>query len=481
MKIKNIFWVCQFYTFLLFLIVNNSLYAQNDTLYPKYYGDITNLKGEYNGKYIKYEDFVGYTHIDFIQNKKRDALQKEIDPNGNLVIEYFLKNEKVVWWKYYNEDGSLFSSMEFKNGEPWIGKFPFEIESISVDLVSAYAFREIEEEFQVAIFENGKMVATEDYFSATKPKTQFINDGYSLITYDYRGKELGNANYKKPYSSLNNNPINGNLFSFLNHSVSEKRTYEDGNHVSSIFYHNNSNKIWKKEYYEKEEVYKTEAFYINGNPKYINIYSNNKMEQTNFTPEGAKNSYTCDIEKERFAGLMIRNQINKDGVFYKEDMETYIVALEIEDQFLITDVIHYSNNTIKKEEQYLTDTLLLYSIDYNGKSKYYNPQTKKYVTAILQNEKPIDGTVISYMKRDESIEEYKNIYELTTYKNGLKDGPYFYYWVDGIEKEEHYKEGLKNGFCKYYFKGENESEIYYKNDYPTDTFLYIFWRFKSVL
>lgn len=127
--------------------------------------------------------------------------------------------------------------------------------------------------------------------------------------------------------------------------------------------------------------------------------------------------------------------------------------------------IDYDKEEVKSSFYDLNENLV-YSRTYPYKQKNME-QEKNFPETISKASKQINSSKKGNFLTEE-FDKDKNLYKIGNLKNGLKDGKWTFYYLDGdrklLQKEIEYKDGVKNGkFSEFYLYGRLKKEGQYIN------------------
>lgn len=441
-------------------------YFLNGTVESEYSYEKGQIVGEYkeydvDGKLhliydYKKNDVYGYSFFDkdgkliHSDDKQSGKLNyKGFYPNGNIKNEglYNYNGGKEGEWKYYDVNGVLNSTSEFKENM-LTDKSLFYFPDGSVEIIKNYKKDTIDGYY------------LKNYRSGTKYNQGWYKNGnlHGVWEIYYPNKKLKEKSY------YNNDKLNGEDIDYcIDGKVTVKSYYRAGELLTTELYNKQG------EAYDKIVIPegKNDTLYTYHPNKAVKVkynysYGNKNGKFTEYYPNG----------KKRVEGAYINNYRDGKWKWYHQNGQ-----VEIECNYVLDDMDgerkeYYENGQLKEQQNYILGNLNGEEKDYNEKGiltaviNYYdnNFHGKRYFYSEdghLQLIRFYDqGTIIGYSYLDKDKKELPMIpiknetAKITAYfDNGKKSR------VMEIDKGE-----FVNDYLEYYYTGEIYQEQFYKQD-----------------
>lgn len=173
----------------------------------------------------------------------------------------------------------------------------------------------------------------------------------------------------------------------------------------------------------------------------------------------------AELNHNNYKPLSNTNEIAKedwnDFDFILSQIKDGKLEIKLENGKLKFDV-DYDKKEVKSSLLDLNDNLV-YTRAYPYKQKNME-QEKNFPETISKDSKQIDSSKKGNFLTEE-FDKDKNLYKIGNLKDGLKEGKWTFYYLEGELKEEReYKNGSRNGLCKEYSKeGKIERISNYKD------------------
>ncbi len=424
--------------FFLVLIISFSAYSQdtiNKNLYKKFYYE--------NGK---------VSSEGYIKNGKPDGYWKTYYEDGTLKSEGNRLNfELDSLWKFYNEKGEIVVNIKYKNGLKNGLRITYnENEKISENFVG-----NIKQGLTTVYYPSGKIKKTTNFKDGREHgiSTEYTENGIITTIIEYKRGFITNQEF---INRTNKDGSKQGLWKYF---------YPDGNIKMEAWYSNGMKNGYFKEYDkigklveinkyindelqidvdELKEYEIRKDYYPDGNVKIVGSYINGVAEgvRREYSKEG-KIEKAYILNKGRIVGEGIIDEYGKKQGYWKE----YYQSGQMQGEGIYTDNIkikewkyYYRNKQIEQTGNYDEDGTVI------GIWKWYYPSGNILIEEIFSNGVE-DGMYVEYS-------DDKRIIVKGEYKNGIKEGEWFYQVHDHKETGK-YKNGVRDGMWRYYYKNDN--------------------------